>query len=30
MEYKLSTFTGLAGILIAVSLFIKVLVTSGV
>ena len=30
MEYKLSTFAGLAGILVAVSLFVKVLVTSGV
>jgi hypothetical protein len=30
MEYKLSTFAGLAGILVAVSLFVKVLVTSGI
>lgn len=30
MEYKLSTFVGLAGILVVVSLFIKVLVTTGV
>ncbi len=30
MEYKFSTIAGLAGILVSVSLFIKVLMTSGV
>lgn len=30
MEYKLSTFAGLAGILVAISLFVKVLLTTGV
>ncbi len=30
MEYKLSTLVGLGGIIVAVSLFLKVLVTTGV
>jgi len=30
MEYKLSGVVGLLGIVVAVSLFVKVLVTSGV